>query len=201
MNAKLLIILFITSANWLTAQTLEPTPRFYTVYKTGTDKTKELSSFKQINLELIPEGDSLNPSFMNYQGWITGSDSSSVTITYIVREGINVHPAYEETSLLEVTAQGELMSATLSKDQIQSLWYEPRAKQTFSTIGKVCAFTGLIIAPLASIQLDGGFNTKRYYPIVGASAIGAGAAFGMYFLFNDRSFSFFPKKQVVTANP
>ena len=109
-------------------------------------------------------------------------DKETVTFTYVVKDELYECQPYQESSLMESISDDYTRSETIALKNVQAIWYEPKAKPFFAKVGKVCAFTGLILAPLVSIQKDGQFNTKRYYPLLGLSAAGAVTSFRYVFL-------------------
>lgn len=169
----------------------------FTVYKFGSSKAKKLGNYKLVNLEMKAIDDTVKNCSMytNYQGRMVGRDSNTVTFEYFVKDVSEVCETYEESYLLEALDNEYNQSITVPISTVNALWYEPKSKVAFANIGKICAFTGLLVAPLVSIQKDGGFDTKKYFPIVGASAIGAGLSFGLYFLVEDKSFSLLPAQK------
>lgn len=175
----------------------------FEVYKYGTDKAKWLSSYKEVNFELTPiakKNDCVE--YKTYTGTLVDVTEQTATLRYFIEDSKIICGNTETNSLMEVTVPGYYETVELPMRQVNSIWYEPQAKNGFLTAAKVFAFTGLILAPIASLDLKAitsgtdptvtpHFNSKLYGQTVIGSALGAGLSLGLYFTFNERNLSFF----------
>jgi hypothetical protein len=167
----------------------------FVLYRNNSRLKKKVNDDKIMNFDIFGEkvGEDCK-KYVTYTGRIVDMNESQATIEYFALEEKLICPEYEEDKIRQATFVDFKQRVTVNLSEVGSIWYEPKPKIFFLTVARGLLFTGLIVAPLTSLNLKTDeFDTEKYYELVLWSAGGGALNLGLYFLFNERNLSFFPK--------